>query len=133
MSNLAQALCLKNFSYDKALEIELNNDIILIGKGAYPTANSNEQHKDDNKNNITKYLEANKARIFYLAEKHYENLVEVFTDSIIDIVMHASSNPTISLPSSSSPTFSSPFDQSDIYGIERSEIYDGQEDFNGNK
>ena len=37
ISILAQALCLKNFNYDKALKLELNNGIILIGKGAYLT------------------------------------------------------------------------------------------------
>jgi uncharacterized protein (DUF3084 family) len=39
------------------------------------TANDGEQHKDNNNNNITKYLEINKDIIIYLAEKNYENLV----------------------------------------------------------
>jgi hypothetical protein len=82
-----------------------------------PSANDGE-NKDNN--NITKYLESNKYSILDLAEKHYENLVEALTNNTINA---ASSNPTISLPSSSSSTFSAPSDQSDIYGIEKSENF----------
>jgi hypothetical protein len=62
-------------------------------------------------------------RILNLAEKNYENLVEVLTGSIIDNAMHASSNPTLSLPQSSS-TFPNLSDQSNTYRIEEPEIYD---------
>ena len=59
-----------------------------------------------------------------LAKKHHENLVEALTNHPISSAT-TSSNPTISLPSpsSSSSTFSAPPDQSDIYGIEKSESF----------
>jgi hypothetical protein len=64
-------------------------------------ANSSEQHKDDNSNNITKYLNVNKDRLLDLTEKNYENLVEALTnDSISSVAASSSSNLTLSLPSS---------------------------------
>ena len=87
-----------------------------------PAANNGEQHKNDN-NNIKKYLEFNRDRILDFAQKNYENLVEVFTNNAINSAVTSSSNPTISLPSPSSSTFSAPPDQSDIYGIEKSESF----------
>jgi hypothetical protein len=62
-----------------------------------PSTNDGEHHKDDN-NNITTYLEANKNGIVDLAEKNYQNLVEILTNNSI---ANASSNPTLSLLSSS--------------------------------
>jgi hypothetical protein len=41
------------------------------------TTNDGQQHKDDNNNKAIKYLEVNKNSLSDLAEKHYENLVEV--------------------------------------------------------
>jgi predicted DNA-binding protein YlxM (UPF0122 family) len=87
-----------------------------------PTGNDAEQHKDNN-NNITKYLEFNKDSILDLAEKSYENIIEVFTNNAID---NAFSNPILSSPSSSL-TFSNPFNQSDTHRIEESEIYHNSE------
>jgi hypothetical protein len=82
-----------------------------------PNASDGKQYKD-NKNNITKYLEANKDRILNLGEKNYENLVEALTKNVIDIAASASSslNSTLSLPqSSSSSAFPNSFDQIDIF------------------
>ena len=45
------------------------------------TVNDGERDKD---NNITKYLEFNKDSLIDLAEKHYENLVEVLTNNAIN-------------------------------------------------
>ncbi len=88
-----------------------------------PAANNGEQHKNDN-NNIKKYLEFNRDSIIDLAEKNYENLVEVFTNNTIDIVASTSSslNPTLSSPQSSS-TFPNSFDQNDIYRKEETESF----------
>jgi hypothetical protein len=84
---------------------------------------NNGKHNDNNNNNIIKYLVINKDSILELTEKHYENLVEALTNDSISSAAASSSNPTISLPSSSSLTFSAPSDQSDIYGIEKSESF----------
>lgn len=43
--------------------------------------NNGEQYKDNN--NIVKYLESNKDSILGLAEKNYENLVEVLTKMLL--------------------------------------------------
>ena len=85
------------------------------------SANDGEQYKD-NYNNITKYLESNKDRILYLAEKHYENLVEALRYNTIDAAASSSYNPTLSLPQSSS-TFPKLSNQSDTYRIEESDIH----------
>jgi hypothetical protein len=71
-----------------------------------PSANDNEQYKDNN-NNITKYLELNDDRILNLAEKNYENLVGVLTNNAITTAA-SSFSPTLSLPQLS--TFSNSFD-----------------------
>ncbi|MDQ3838594.1 MAG: hypothetical protein M3297_04925 [Thermoproteota archaeon] len=42
-----------------------------------PSANDGGQYNDNN-NHIIKFIEVNKDRIMYLAEKHYENLVEAW-------------------------------------------------------
>jgi hypothetical protein len=77
-------------------------------------------HDNNNDNNIIKYLELNKTRILNLANKNYENLVEVFTNNAISNIANASSfNPTLSLTSSSS-AFPNPFNQSDTHRIEES-------------
>jgi hypothetical protein len=47
-----------------------------------PHANDGEQYKDNN-NNIVKYLESNRDSILGLAEKNYENLVEIVSNKII--------------------------------------------------
>jgi hypothetical protein len=48
------------------------------------TANDGEQHKDSNNNdNAIKYFESNKDKILGLAEKNYENLIEVLTNNAI--------------------------------------------------
>ena len=88
-----------------------------------PSANDGgEQHKENN-NNAIRYLEFHKNSLSDLIEKHYENLVEALTNDSISSAAVFSSNPTISLPSPSSSTFSAPPDQSDIYGIEKSESF----------
>ena len=86
-----------------------------------PSANDAEQHKDDNKNNITNYLESNKDKILDLAEKNYEILVEVLTNNAIETAVASSSKPILSMPSSS--TFLDPYNQSDPYRIEESESF----------
>jgi hypothetical protein len=59
-----------------------------------PGANDGEQHKDnDNNNNIIKYIESNKDSLLYLTEKHYENLVEVLTNNVMNTA--ADSNSTL--------------------------------------
>jgi len=65
-----------------------------------PSANDSEQDKDNN--NITKYFESNKANLLDLAEKNFENLVEMLTNNAIALTAAASSNPGLSLPQSSS-------------------------------
>jgi hypothetical protein len=81
-----------------------------------PTANTG--YKDNN-NNITKYFESNRDSILDLAEKNYENLVEVLTHNVMDT---ASSNPALSLSASSS-TFLTPFNQSNTYRKEEPETF----------
>jgi DNA-binding CsgD family transcriptional regulator len=85
-----------------------------------PYTNDGEQYKDNN-NNITKYLESNKDSILGLAQKNYENLVEIFTNNAIDAAVPSSFSPTLSLPSSS--TFSRPSTQTDTHRIEESESF----------
>jgi hypothetical protein len=56
------------------------------------TTNDREQYKDNNNNdNAIKYLQPNNDNILDLAEKHYENLVEAFTNNAINASF--SSNP----------------------------------------
>jgi hypothetical protein len=88
------------------------------------TANDGEQDKDNNNDNVIKYLESNKDNLLDLAERNYENLVEVLTSNAVDTTADTpfSSNLTSSLPSSSS-TFVSPYKQSDIYRIEEPEHF----------
>ena len=65
-----------------------------------PTMNDSEQRKDIDIN-ITKYLEFNKDNLLDLAEKNYEDLVEVLTNNAIDtVITESSSNPTLALPQS---------------------------------
>ena len=63
------------------------------------TANDGEQDKDNNNDNVIKYLESNKDNLLDLAEKNYENIVEVLANDAIDNA--SASNSTLSLPSSS--------------------------------
>jgi hypothetical protein len=84
------------------------------------SANNGEQYN----NSIIKYLQFNKDKISDLAEKSFENLVEVLTKSVINNAVASSSNPTLSLPHSLSSTFPEISIQGDIYKIEKSEIYD---------
>lgn len=63
-----------------------------------PSANDGEQNEENN-NNAIKYLEFNKDSLLYLAEKSFENLVEVLTNSSINNATHASSNPKLSVSS----------------------------------
>ena len=86
-----------------------------------PGANDDARQKDNN--NITKYLELNKDRILNLGEKSYENLVEALTNNAINTVFHSSSNSILSLPQSSSPTFPNLSDQSDAYRIGETETF----------
>jgi hypothetical protein len=83
-----------------------------------------EHHKDDNSNNVTKYLESNKDNLLDLTEKQYENLTEVLTNNAIDTA--AAFNSASSLPQSSS-TFPKISNQSDSYRIEEEEIYHNSE------
>jgi hypothetical protein len=78
------------------------------------------KQQKDNHINISQYFESNKDSILYLTEKHYENLVEAFTNNTIDSAF--TSNLTSSLPQSSS-IFPSSSNQSDIYRIEESEDF----------
>jgi hypothetical protein len=74
-----------------------------------PSAKDGEQYKDNDNYNVIKYLEGNKGRILYLAEKDYECLVEMLTNNAIDIATapSSSSTSTLKLPSHSSLTFKS--------------------------
>ena len=83
--------------------------------------NGGEQYKDNN-NSITRYIESNNDKILHLAEKNYEDLVEVLTNNAINAAASSSSNPTLSLSLSS--IFPSPYNQSDTCIIEEPEIYD---------
>jgi hypothetical protein len=106
-----------------ALMLTLKNDPQMVNVlYKIDTANDGEQHKDDNSNNMTKYLESNKATIVDLAEKNYENPVEALTNNAISSAAASSLNPTLSLSQSSS-TFSNPFDQIDTYRIKEPENY----------
>jgi hypothetical protein len=91
-----------------------------------PSTNDGEQH-DDKNNNINQYIESNKDRILDLAEKNYENLVEVLTNNVMNTAANSSYNPTLSLPQTSS-TFPNLSNQSDIYRTEESKIYDVGDD-----
>jgi hypothetical protein len=94
--------------------LEIVNVILNI-----PIINDGEQHKDNN-NSVSQYIESNNDKILHLAEKNYEDLVEVLTNNTIDNAANASSSdPTLSLPSSS--TFSNPFNQSDTHRIDESD------------
>jgi hypothetical protein len=88
-----------------------------------PSANDGEQYKDNNNNNITKYLELNKDRILNLGEKNYENLVEVLTNNVIATAANSSYDLTSSLPKSTSSTFPNLSNKNDIYGIEKPESF----------
>lgn len=70
---------------------------------------------------LLNYIESNNDKILHLAEKNYEDLVEVLINNAINAAA-SSSNPTLSLSSSS--TFWSPYNQSDTCIIEEPEIYD---------
>ena len=89
------------------------------------TSNDSEQHKDNNNNNVIKYLEANKDSILDLAEKNYENLVEALTNNAIYYCCRFLFQSYIIIASSSS-TFSNSSDQSDIYRIEEPESFDNK-------
>jgi hypothetical protein len=67
-----------------------------------PTASDGEQHENNDNNNFIKYLESNKATIVDLAEKNFENLLEVLTNDSISNAAVYSSNSMLSLPQSSS-------------------------------
>jgi hypothetical protein len=99
----------------------LQNDPEII-KAIYniSTANNGEQYKHTNNDNIIRCLEFNKHTLLDLAEKQYENLVEVLTNNAINAVC-ASLNPTLSLTSSS--IFPKLSNQSDKYRIEQSESF----------
>ena len=86
-----------------------------------PSANDGEQYKGNNNDNAIKYFEFNKDSILHLAEKHYENLVGVLTNSAIATAT-SSSNPPFFLPLSSA-TLPKISNQSDKYRIERSESF----------
>jgi hypothetical protein len=96
--------------------LEIVNVILNI-----PITNDGEQYKDNN-NSITRYIESNNDKILHLAEKNYEDLVEVLTNNAINAAASSSSNPTLSLSLSS--IFSSPYNQSDTCIIEESESFD---------
>jgi hypothetical protein len=86
------------------------------------TANDRKQLKNSNdNNNIAKYLECNKDKILDLAEKNYQNLVEVLTNNVI-VNTTTSFYSTLLVPLSSS-IFSGLLNQSDIHRIAESEIY----------
>jgi site-specific recombinase XerD len=77
------------------------------------TANEREGHQENNDNAI-KHLESNKSGLLDLAEKHYENIIESLTNSVIALTAAASSNPELSSPSSST-SFIGPSNQSGTY------------------
>ena len=85
--------------------------------------NDREQDEDIN-NNAIEYFEVNKDRILDLTEKNYENLLEELTNNVMNTAANSSYNHTLSLPQSSPSIFKSPSNQSDIYRIEESDIYD---------
>jgi hypothetical protein len=96
--------------------LEIVNVILNI-----PIINDSEQHKDNN-NSVSQYIESNNDKILHLAEKNYEDLVEVLTNNAINVrllrpilyhhcfiiyIQHLS-----------------PYNQSDTCIIEETEIYD---------
>jgi hypothetical protein len=85
-----------------------------------PNTNDAELHKDNN--NVIKYLEFNQDSLLYLAQKHYENLLEALTNNAIDAAVVASDS-TLSLPQPSPPTFPNPSEQSDTDRIEESQSF----------
>jgi hypothetical protein len=87
-----------------------------------PGANDREQYKDNDNNNIVKYLEFNKNRILNLGEKNYENLIEVLTNNVMNTAANSSYNHTLSLPQSSS-AFPSLSNQNDTYTKEEPENF----------
>jgi hypothetical protein len=75
------------------------------------SANDGEQYKDNN-NNISRHLEFNKNSLLYLAEKNYEDLVEVLTNNDRDtVITESSSNPTLALLPQSLLTYPDPSNQ----------------------
>jgi uncharacterized protein with ATP-grasp and redox domains len=55
------------------------------------TANDGEQDKDNNNDNVIKYLESSKDNLLDLAEKNYENLITALTNNVIDSAVDDSS------------------------------------------
>ena len=82
------------------------------------------EQDEDISNNAIGYFEVNKDRILDLTEKNYENLLEELTNNVMNTAANSSYNHTFSLPQSSPSIFKSPSNQSDIYRIEESDIYD---------
>ena len=84
--------------------------------------NDRRHNDNDDNDNAIKYLETNKVRILDLAEKNYQNLVEVSTNNAIaTIAVALSSNPVLSSPLSSQ--FSILPNQSDVYRTEEPESF----------
>jgi hypothetical protein len=83
-----------------------------------PGANDGEQHKD-NDNSIAQYLEFNKNSILNLAEKNYQNLLEVLANNTLNAA--AASNPISSLRQPS--TFANLSNQIDTYKIEEPDTH----------
>jgi predicted ribosome quality control (RQC) complex YloA/Tae2 family protein len=92
-----------------------------------PHANDSEQRKD-NDININKYLEFNKDNLLDLAEKYYQNLVDILTNNVINKAAASPSNCILSLPQSSSPTFPNLSNQCDTSKIEESKDYHNSKD-----
>jgi predicted transport protein len=63
------------------------------------TANDGEQDKDNNNDNVIKYLESNKDNLLDLAEKYYESLVEALTNNAISAAASSSSSSRLSFVS----------------------------------
>jgi hypothetical protein len=85
--------------------------------------NDYEQDEDIN-NNAIEYFEVHKDRILDLTEKHYESILEELTNNVMISAANSSYNHTLSLPQSSPSISKSASNQSDIYRIEESDIYD---------
>ncbi len=92
-----------------------------------PHANDSEQ-RQDNDININKYLEFNKDNLLDLAEKYYQNLVDILTNNVINKAAASPSNCILSLPQSSSPTFPNLSNQCDTSKIEESKDYHNSKD-----
>ena len=61
--------------------------------------NDREQYKDNNNNDSTiKYLQPNNHNLLDLAKKHYENLVETFTNNAINDSSFSSNTIPVELP-----------------------------------